>query len=138
VGVRAGYELLTVPSGPAFAPFRAEARFTYLIGFDAIHKKLAPMLFVGAGVGEFDANVPVNVFVCPPTGTGPVCQNPAQFSQNAWLTAGPVFGAAGVGVRASLAKRIAGTAALKVQGAFGGTAGFLFGAVPELGIQYGF
>lgn len=140
IGVRGGYELLTIPSGGAFAPVRAEARFTYLLGHDAIHQKIAPMLFVGAGVGEFDATVPVNVFVCAP-GTMPAgsCGSSAQQgSENAWLTAGPVFGAVGGGVRMALAKKIAATGALKLQGAFGGTAGFLFGVVPELGIQYGF
>ena len=139
IGVRGGYELLTVPSGAAFAPIHAEARFTYLIGHDAIHQKLAPMVFVAGGIGEFDANVPVNVFVCPPSSTSPgQCTSPQQGSENAWLTAGPGFGAIGGGVRMSLAKKIAATAALKAQGAFGGTAGFLFGVVPELGIQYGF
>jgi len=137
LGVRGGYELLTAPSGAAFAPIHAEARFTYLIGHDAIHQKLAPMVFVAGGIGEFDANVPVNVFVCPP-GSGGNCTNPQQGGENAWVTAGPAFGAIGGGVRMSLAKRIAATAALKAQGAFGGTAGFLFGVVPELGIQYGF
>jgi hypothetical protein len=140
VGVRAGYELLTIPSGPAFpAPIRAEARFTYLIGHDAIHQKLAPMVFVGGGVGEFDANVPVNVFLCPASAMPPgQCTSPQQLSMSAWLTAGPVFGAVGGGARMSLAKRIAATGALKLQAAFGGTTSFLFGVVPELGIQYGF
>jgi hypothetical protein len=139
IGVRGGYEVMTAPSGAAFAPIHAEARFTYLIGHDAIHQKIAPMVFVAGGVGEFDANVPVNVFVCPPTSMPPgQCTNPQQGGENAWLTAGPAFGAVGGGVRMSLAKRIAATGAIKAQGAFGGTAGFLFGVVPELGIQYGF
>jgi hypothetical protein len=142
VGIRAGYEAFTIPTGSglaAFAPLRIEARFTYLIGHDAIHQKVAPMLFVGGGAGEFDASVPVNVFVCPPGSMLPgQCASPQQFSRDAWITAGPAFGAVGGGVRMSIAKRIAATGALKLQGAFGGTAGFLFGVVPELGIQYGF
>jgi hypothetical protein len=139
VGVRGGYEFLTIPSGGAFAPIHAEARFTYLIGHDAIHQTIAPMLFVAGGIAEFDASVPVNVFVCPSLSSPPgQCTSPQQGSMNAWLTAGPGFGAIGGGVRMSLAKNVAATGAIKAQGAFGGTAGFLFGVVPELGIQYGF
>lgn len=131
LGARLGYELLTVPTGAAFAPVHAEARLTYLFGKDALTSKLAPLALVGAGVGEFDAFVPVTVFsnvTNPPTG----------HAFNAWLTAGPVFATAGGGARLLLAKKVAATAALKLQGAFGGTAGFLFGVVPELGIQFGF
>ena len=127
-GVRAGYELLTIPTGGAFAPVHAEARFTYLLGHDALMAKLAPMIFAGAGVGEFDAFVPVNVFL----------YGGATPTVNAWITAGPVFATAGGGVRYALSKRITATGAVRLQGAFGGTAGFLFGAAPELGIQYGF
>lgn len=129
LGLRAGYVLFTNPAsapGPAFAPLHVEARFTYLIGHEAI-AKLAPMVFVGAGVGEFDAYVPTTVGVA---GKG--------LSENAWLVAGPAFGAIGGGVRVPLAKTIATTLAVKVEGAFGGTAGFLFGFAPELGLQLGF
>lgn len=130
VGARAGYELFTIPSGGAFAPVHLEARFTYLFGHDALTAKLAPMIFVGAGAGEFDAMVPVQVFSkAAPTSAVPL---------NAWLTAGPVFGTAGGGIRYQLTRKIFATAAMKLQGAFGGTDGFLFGIVPELGVQYGF
>jgi hypothetical protein len=131
LGARVGYEALTIPTGPAFAPVHLEARFTYLIGKDALTSKIAPMVFLGAGAGEFDAFVPVNVFV---NNAGTVIQG----KENAWLTAGPVFVAAGGGGRFLLSKKLAATAALKLQGGFGGSAGFLFGFVPELGIQYGF
>jgi hypothetical protein len=139
VGVRAGYEALTMPTGAAFAPVHLEARFTYLIGKDAISAKIAPMVFVGAGVGEFDAFVPVNVFLNNANGSL-VAGGPAVLSgkENAWLTTGPGFGAVGGGVRMLLTKKIAATGALKLQGAFGSDPGFLFGFVPELGIQYGF
>lgn len=129
VGLRLGYEALTIPSGGAFAPFHAEARFTYLIGRDAVSAKIAPMIFAGGGIGEFDSFVPVQVFL-----NG----QPGAQSENAWLTAGPVFITAGGGVRVQLAKKWYLPVALRLQGAFGGTAGFLPGVVPEAGIQYGF
>jgi hypothetical protein len=130
LGARIGYEFLTVPTGSAFAPVHLEARFTYLIGHDAVSAKLAPMVFAGLGAGEFDAMVPVQV-LAKNAATPPA-------NVNAWLTAGPIFGTIGGGARLQLAKKIFATGALKLQPAFGGTAGFLFGIVPELGIQYGF
>ena len=57
---------------------------------------------------------------------------------NAWLDGGPIFVAGGGGLRLALTPRVAATAALKLQGAFGGSPGFLFGIAPELGIQFGF
>ncbi len=66
VGARVGYEFLTVPTGAAFAPVHLEARFTYLIGHDAVNAKLAPMVFAGLGAGEFDAMVPVQVLPTTP------------------------------------------------------------------------
>jgi hypothetical protein len=136
VGFRAGYSLLTIPSalGAAFPPFRGEGRFTYLFGKDALLQKIAPFAFVSVGVGEFDAFVPVSVFLNPSTNVQP--QNP--YSMNAWLTAGPMFAGAGGGLRFSLAKRIAATGGLRVQMAFGGAAGSMFGVAPEAGIQFGF
>ncbi len=139
IGARAGYEALTIPTGSAFAPLHLEARFTYLFGKDALTAKIAPMAFVGLGAGEFDAFVPVNVFLdgsklSPSPGSGTI--GPGK--ENAWLTAGPVFAAAGGGARFMLTKKLAATGAIKLQGAFGGSASFLFGIVPELGIQLGF
>jgi hypothetical protein len=136
LGVRAGYEVFTDPLSTqrAFAPVHAEGRFTYLIGKDALLQSFAPMVFFGAGVGTFDAFVPVSVFLQSP----PYQPNP--YSMNAWLSSGPGFAAAGGGVRLVLNKNktMAATAAVKVQGAFGGPAGFLLGFVPELGVQLGF
>jgi hypothetical protein len=134
VGIRAGYELLTMPSAvsASFAPVHLEGRFTYLFGKDALMAKVAPMAFLGVGAGEFDAFVPVQVFL----NTGGGILGPGK--ENAWLSAGPLFAAAGGGVRLGLGKKLAATGALKVQGAFGGQAGFLFGVVPEAGIQLGF
>jgi len=130
VGARAGYELLTIPTGGAFPPIHLEARFSYLLGHEAISAQLAPLLFVGAGAGEFDAAVPVQV-LSKNAATPPL-------NVNAWLTAGPIFGTLGGGIRYKLSKKIFATGAVKLQAAFGGTAGFLFGIVPELGITYGF
>jgi hypothetical protein len=131
LGARAGYELLTVPTGAAFAPVHLEARLTYLFGKDAVTSKVAPLALLGVGAGEFDAFVPVTVF-------SNLANSPGPHAFNAWLTAGPVFATAGGGVRLLLGKKLAATAAVKLQGAFGGSAGFLFGVVPELGVQLGF
>jgi hypothetical protein len=134
-GVRGGYEIFTSPlSNKAFAPVHGEARFTYLFGRDAITKKVAPMAFVGAGVGEFDAFVPVTVILNPSANVKP--NNP--YNYNAWLSAGPFFASGGGGVRIGIGRRAAATIAVKVLGAFGGQAGSLIGFAPELGIQYGF
>jgi hypothetical protein len=56
---------------------------------------------------------------------------------NAWQTAGPIFISAGGGARFALATSVAMTAALKIEGAFGGTAGSLWGFAPEVGLQFG-
>jgi hypothetical protein len=145
LGLRAGYELFTNPAsnpGPAFTPIHAEARATVLLGKNAIAQRVAPVLLVAAGVGEFDAFVSVPVFLCPsnPTGMPPAqCPMPSLHQQqdNAWLTAGPGFVAAGGGLRVLLSKKVAATGNVKLEAAFGGTAGALFGIAPELGIQFG-
>jgi hypothetical protein len=134
LGIRGGYELFTDPASSqpnaAFAPVHAEARATYLFGKNAIAQPVAPLVMVGAGIGEFDAFVSVPVFV---QGQGMA----APLTENAWLTAGPGFATAGGGVRLLLSRTLAFTAILKLEGAFGGSAGALFGAAPELGIQFG-
>jgi hypothetical protein len=131
LGVRAGYVFGTAPVGAPFAPLHLEARLTYLVGHEAIsHKGITPMLLAGIGAGEFDAFVPVTVVLNTPT-------RPSG-TENAWLTAGPLFFSVGGGVRVLLTSRVALTAALKFQGAFGGAAGFLPGVAPELGVQFGF
>jgi hypothetical protein len=137
VGARAGYVLFTDPStgapASAFAPLHFEARFTYLIGKNALTTKgIAPLLFGGFGLGEFDAFVPVAVALKDPV------LGPGTFPVNAWITAGPFFLAGGAGARYLLSPTVAATGALKVEGAFGGSAGLLPGIAPELGIQFGF
>lgn len=133
VGLRGGYVLRTDPAKgeprAAFAPVHLEARLTYLFGRDAlVHQTFSPMVLVGAGVGEFDAYIPVNVALMNPT---------TLQAENAWLTAGPVFVALGAGARLKLGSNVAVTGAVKVESAFGGTAGKLFGFAPELGVLFG-
>jgi hypothetical protein len=141
IGARAGFELLTYPGsspGPAFPPVRLEARLTYLIGNRAINQSFAPVLFAGGGAGEFDAFVPVKVTLNAPVSAP---YQPGVVTEDAWLTAGPVFATAGGGLRFAFGgekKNIALTALLKFEAAFGGTSGSLFGVAPELGLQYGF
>jgi hypothetical protein len=131
LGARVGYVLFTDPAaslGAVFAPIHLEARGTFLLGKDALTKTIAPMLLVAAGAGEFDASIGVVVQL----DTGGSRQ------ENAWVTAGPFFAAAGAGLRFLLAPTVATTVAVKGQGAFGGSAGFLFSVAPELGVQLGF
>ena len=130
VGARAGYVLLTDPAaspGPAFPPIHLEARFTFLIGKDALASSVAPMLFAAAGASEFDANFAIQVRM----NTGKI------LNENAWLTAGPIFGALGAGARFLAGKSVAVTAAVKGELAFGGSAGSLLGIAPEVGMQFG-
>jgi len=93
---------------------------------------MSPMVFAGIGAGEFDAFVPVTVF---PVGAP---QNATGAGFNAWITAGPVFASVGGGARFAFSNRTALNAALKLQAAFGGSAGFLPGVAPEVGVQVGF
>lgn len=131
LGARAGYVFPTMQAsvpGPAFAPVHLEARVTVVFDGDATPSRLAPEVFLGAGAGEFDAFVPTSVRLVNQTTTQ---------DENAWITAGPAFGTAGVGLRWLVGPKAALTGALKAEGAFGGTAGFLFGIAPELGLQFG-
>jgi hypothetical protein len=139
LGLRAGYVIGTDPVAAPFPPLHLEGRLTYLIGKDAVGRKgLSPMLFAGVGAGEFDAFIPVTVSITtPPSAMFPRGQN-LSGTENAWLTAGPVFFSAGGGFRFLVSPKVALTAALKFEGAFGGAAGFLPGVAPEVGLQYGF
>jgi hypothetical protein len=158
IGARAGFAGPIVPSPYRASPLGAlhvEGRVTYLFGDDAVSRTFAPLVLAAAGLGEFDAEVAVPVFLgggnaavsAVPAG-GPVnsaMQSPSTpptpptpAVEQAWATAGPVFVAAGAGVRVLLFDSLAATAALKLETAFGGSAGVLFGAAPELGIQLGF
>jgi hypothetical protein len=136
IGARLGYEALTRPS-PAFPPIHAEVRYSYYFGRDALTQKFAPFVLGGVGLGEFDAHVPVNVFLNPSSAVS--SPNPAGYAMNAWISTGPLFVTEGLGVRLLLSPHVATTLAVKLQEAFGGdSASFLFGIVPELGVQMGF
>jgi hypothetical protein len=144
LGARAGVVLRTDPvhggDGPpdaAFAPLHAEARVTYLFGDRAILRSVAPMALVAVGVGEFDAYVTVPVFLRAPQPGSPGGPQ-GQQKENAWLTAGPAFVAAGGGARFLLSGHVALTLAAKLEAAFGGSAHTLVGGAPELGLQLGF
>jgi hypothetical protein len=144
VGARAGYVLLTDPlsgsAGSAFPPIHLEARFTYLFAKDALMTPgISPLVFAGIGAGEFDAYVPVKVDLTPDPKYLPAApyDKMQTVTVNAWQTAGPVFISAGAGVRIALGPRVGLNGALKVEGAFGGTAGSLWGFAPELGVQFG-
>src|SRR6185437_3092943 len=121
VGARAGYVLGTAPSSAAFAPIHIEARFTYLFGKNALTHFFAPYAFLGVGAGEFDAHVPVTVHITGSNGAD------NKGTENAWITAGPVFFAVGGGLRFGLTRGLALTAGIKFEGAIGGSAGFLPG-----------
>ena len=146
VGVRAGYVLRTDPlsgtAGSPFAPIHIEGRFTYLFGKDALMVAgVAPMLFAGLGAGEFDAYVPVKIDLNAPVAmhVPAAPYNAAQqgLTVNAWQTAGPIFISAGGGARVAFTPAVAMTAAVRLEGAFGGTAGSLWGFAPEVGLQFG-
>jgi hypothetical protein len=135
VGVRVGYVFRTDPS-PAFGRLHLEARLTYVVGHNAVTREgLSPILLVGLGAGEFDAYVPVSVTAGSDAPDPPA---PVHRTENAWLTAGPLFLTAGAGARALFGQRTALTAALTFSGAFGGSAGFLPGIAPEIGLELGF
>jgi hypothetical protein len=147
IGGRVGYVARTDPAvgspAAAFAPLHLEARFTYLIGGGLARGAVSLMAFGAAGVGEFDAYVPVKTLLSapPPSNlctTSETMDARTLCNENAWTTAGPFFGAIGAGARFRLGDAFAVPVAVKIEGAFGGAAGFLLGIAPELGIQYGF
>jgi hypothetical protein len=159
VGIRAGYVLFTYTAGsstaPAspyapFPPFHIEARFTYVIGKNALTTPgFHPVLYVGAGVGELDAKVSVRTDVdknaCPNPGN-PLC--PPNYNSNnlpiggvdesAWLLGGPFFFRVGLGGRIAFSSRFAITIGGSFVGAVGGPAGFLPGVEPQVAAQVGF
>jgi len=140
LGLRAGYVVGTAPIKTAFPPLHLEARYAYLFGKDAVNKVgVSPMIFIGAGAGEFDAYVPVSATLqCTNNNQGCTVGNKTSGTANAWLAAGPVFATAGGGIRYLATSHFAILAAIKFQAAFGGAAGFLPGFAPEVGFQYGF
>jgi hypothetical protein len=135
IGARAGIVFNTYPGQAAvndgrtssLGPLHLEVRGTYLFGDEPLAKLgIAPMAFGGAGISQFDASVGSTVSLT--TGeTGAV---------NIWKTNGPGFVTAGGGIRWALTDRIAATAALRVNLAFGNDFSWTFG--PEIGAAYGF
>lgn len=112
------------------APLHAEARVTWVFGTDALSTPgLAPYVFAGGGVGQFEANVPVEVVET---------RDGASSTRNVdgWHLAGPGFVSIGGGGRYTIAPRWALM--------FGGRANLAFGngvapsVGPEVGGQVGF
>ncbi|HEX7601914.1 MAG TPA: hypothetical protein VF316_09930, partial [Polyangiaceae bacterium] len=129
LGVRAGVKLLGYPGGYAGfnVPILAEARFTYLIGKDAILKAVAPYIGLGVGVSQYDVTVSV-----PVTETGKTPRN-----VDAWALGGPVYIAPSVGVRLRLGTpRAALNLGVRPVLAFGNL--FTFAIEPEAALQFGF
>ena len=148
LGVRAGLVLFDYPGGsPALAmgqtsnaavkegkasPFgrlHAEVRATYIVPLNKhplSSAGIAPIVFVGGGLSEFDAHASDTVTLS--TGqTGNV---------TIWRTDGPLFFLAGAGVRWAFIPSVAMTAAVRAN--FAVSAGFMPSFGPELGVQYGF
>ena len=141
IGVRLGVVLLTYPGRAAKDDAKAfpvpwlhaELRGTYLIGEDALLKKLAPYLMVGAGVATFDASVKVSVVEQPPSPPGGA---KTQRDVEAWHLAGPAFITFGGGARIAITPRAALMGGLRVNLAFGNE--FAPSLGPELGVVFGF
>jgi hypothetical protein len=104
VGGRAGLTLGGYPARAASNDAHAsrvpnlylEGRLTFVFGKKPFaHDGLAPLVFVGGGYGEFDADTS-GIAVAPPvTNGGPNVQLPVSF----WVTSGPFFGVVGGGLR---------------------------------------
>jgi hypothetical protein len=138
LGARLGYVLNTYPGqaakddGKSFPPIHLELRGTYLIGKDAIMKKVAPFVMVGGGVSTFETAVKVSVVEnAYPPATGKVAKD-----VDAWQLAGPAFLTFGGGARVGLSERAAFMLGARVNLAFGNSFAPSFG--PDLGIVFGF
>lgn len=137
VGARLGYVLnsyngqAAVTDGHAFSSrVHFEVRGTYLFGDEPLaHSGLAPYVFAGGGLAEFDAQT--RVFVT---------QNgiPGEGIMQAWQTAGPGFISLGGGVRYGFSPRAAFLFGLRAAAVFGGAGGLYTSYAPELSVQYGF
>ncbi|MBX3260682.1 MAG: hypothetical protein KIS78_30545 [Labilithrix sp.] len=118
--------------GKRFAvPIHLELRATYVHGQDALFKKgLAPYVFGGAGIGQFETRIPVQVIEAPPGGT------PTKRDVDAWHIAGPAFIALGGGGRYTVNPRFALMFGLRANFAF--LNAFAPSVGPEVGGQIGF
>jgi hypothetical protein len=129
LGARVGYVINTYPgsAGSAFAPVHLEARGTFLIRKNALALTgLAPYVFLGGGVAEWDAQV--GVTVAQKTG--------AAKSVQAWNISGPGFAAAGGGLRYAFSQRAALMFGLRANLAFGSST--LLSGSPDASVQFGF
>lgn len=135
IGLRVGFVANTYPGeaasvdGKKFPPLHLEVRGTYLIGKDALTKKLAPFAMAGAGVSTFDARVQVTVI--EKVNNVNVAKN-----VDAWQIAGPAFMMLGGGLRVGFSPKAALMAGMRLNLAFGNA--FAPSIGPEVGIQLGF
>lgn len=136
LGARFGYVANTYPGsaakddGKSFPPIHLELRGTYLIGKDALTKKIAPYAMVGGGVSTFETSVKVSV-VETTQGGGKIAKD-----VDAWQLAGPAFMTFGGGVRVGFNERIALMGGLRVNLAFGNA--FAPSLGPDVGLVFGF
>ena len=145
LGARFGFVANTYPGnaagqdGKSFPPIHLELRGTYLIGQDALTKKLAPFVMVGGGISTFETAVTVLVVEGPdaqaPAGS-PANIGKTQKDVTAWHLAGPAFMTFGGGVRLALSERMALMLGVRVNLAFGNS--FAPSAGPDLGFVFGF
>ena len=137
LGARLGYVLNTYPGQAAkddsksFPPVHLELRGTYLIGADALLKKVAPFVMVGGGVSTFETAVKVSVVE-----TNPMTNLKTAKDVDAWQLAGPIFITFGGGARIGLSERAGLMLGARVNLAFGNSFAPSFG--PDVGIVFGF
>jgi hypothetical protein len=111
-----------------------DARATYVIGEEPLfHAGIAPMVFAGAGVQQFATSVDSTATITNPNSPGGTQTGNIKI----WRVDGPGFIMAGGGLRWAVTDRAAVTAALRINGAFGGN-GFIPTFGPEIGGQIGF
>jgi hypothetical protein len=148
LGVRAGIVLFEYPGGSPslsmgqtsgaavkegkaspFGRLHAEVRATYILPTSRhplSSAGVAPIVFAGGGVSEFDAHASDTVTL----------NNGSHGTVTIWRTDGPLFFLAGAGVRWAFVPSVAMTAAVRAN--FAVSAGFMPSFGPELGVQYGF
>lgn len=138
LGGRLGLVLNSYPGqeaevdGNRFAvPVHIELRATYVFGKDALFKKgFAPYVFGGAGIGQFETKIPVQVIEARPGAA------PEKKDVDAWHIAGPAFVAIGGGGRYAITSRFA--AMFGLRGNFAFLNAFAPSIGPEVGAQVGF
>ncbi|MDP9034831.1 MAG: hypothetical protein M3O50_08480 [Myxococcota bacterium] len=123
-----------------FAPgasYHVEGRVSWILGDHPLHRAgVAPVFFVGGGVSEFDEHASsaatVNAYRDPRGANHPAQTRPVDL----WVTNGPAFVVAGVGLRYAPLRRVAITAAVRGAESFGKN-GIIPAVGPELTVQYG-